>query len=386
MSVQVKRRREAASYLAGFVGAQAELLVDTTNNRVQVHDGVTPGGFPAAKLAEVVTNARAAVADAGYTVQSGDRTVAMTTLSAPRTIALPAASGYPTGTRLLVVDESGACATAAKITVAAAGSDRINGAAAVFIAIPYGFVALESNGLGKWTIVDQSPGSIGALLGAPTASFLFTPGGDGTISFYRMDAARAQIPRTSSVAGVSAATLTLSGSSDATLFFTTIMAGVAYARIWNVTKSPAQPAWIKAAPAANQLSVTAAADIATWSIGDTVQIGDPSALHGGINVLALDISPMQIALFGQAFPQTGIIAKANIVGVNATLAISATATAGSFTALSCGNDGSGVSGINISPCGVLSPISNSNLVFVRETIAAPNMLGTALYSSLAILA
>ncbi|HUB63148.1 MAG TPA: hypothetical protein VL996_01650 [Methylocella sp.] len=53
MSVQVKRRREAASFLATFTGAQGELLVDTTNNRVQVHDGATPGGFPAAKLSEV---------------------------------------------------------------------------------------------------------------------------------------------------------------------------------------------------------------------------------------------------------------------------------------------------------------------------------------------
>jgi hypothetical protein len=53
MSVQVKRRREAASFLATYTGAAGELLVDTTNNRVQVHDGSTPGGFPAAKLSEV---------------------------------------------------------------------------------------------------------------------------------------------------------------------------------------------------------------------------------------------------------------------------------------------------------------------------------------------
>jgi hypothetical protein len=45
MSVQVKRRRESASYLSTFVGAQAELLVDTTNNRLQVHDGATQGGW-----------------------------------------------------------------------------------------------------------------------------------------------------------------------------------------------------------------------------------------------------------------------------------------------------------------------------------------------------
>jgi hypothetical protein len=53
MSVQVKRRRESAAFLAGFVGAQGELLIDTTCNRIQVHDGATPGGFPAAKLADL---------------------------------------------------------------------------------------------------------------------------------------------------------------------------------------------------------------------------------------------------------------------------------------------------------------------------------------------
>ncbi len=52
MSTQVKRRREAATYLATYTGAAAELIVDTTNNRVQVHDGATAGGFPAAKLTD----------------------------------------------------------------------------------------------------------------------------------------------------------------------------------------------------------------------------------------------------------------------------------------------------------------------------------------------
>ena len=53
MSVQVRRRREAAAFLSTFVGAQGELLVDTTNNRVQVHDGATPGGWPAAVIRDL---------------------------------------------------------------------------------------------------------------------------------------------------------------------------------------------------------------------------------------------------------------------------------------------------------------------------------------------
>ena len=53
MSVQVRRRREAAAFLSTFVGAQGELLVDTTNSRVQVHDGATPGGWPAAGIGDL---------------------------------------------------------------------------------------------------------------------------------------------------------------------------------------------------------------------------------------------------------------------------------------------------------------------------------------------
>jgi len=59
MSVQVKRRRDTAANVAAYTGAQGELIVDTTNNRVTVHDGLTAGGFAAAKLSEVLTGTTA---------------------------------------------------------------------------------------------------------------------------------------------------------------------------------------------------------------------------------------------------------------------------------------------------------------------------------------
>jgi Major tropism determinant N-terminal domain len=46
-SVAVQRRREAASFLAAFIGFVGEILYDTTNRRLLVQDGQTPGGFPA---------------------------------------------------------------------------------------------------------------------------------------------------------------------------------------------------------------------------------------------------------------------------------------------------------------------------------------------------
>jgi hypothetical protein len=54
-AVQVQYRRGTAGQVASFTGAQGELVVDTTNNRVIVQDGATAGGFPAAKLTDVGT-------------------------------------------------------------------------------------------------------------------------------------------------------------------------------------------------------------------------------------------------------------------------------------------------------------------------------------------
>lgn len=60
MSVQVKRRRDTAANIAGFTPAQGEIIVDTNNNRLIVGDGTTAGGFPAARLSEIVPNTGAA--------------------------------------------------------------------------------------------------------------------------------------------------------------------------------------------------------------------------------------------------------------------------------------------------------------------------------------
>ena len=61
MSVQVKRRRDTATNVGVYAGAQGELIVDVTNNRVTVHDGTTSGGWAAAKLAEVLLAGQSSV-------------------------------------------------------------------------------------------------------------------------------------------------------------------------------------------------------------------------------------------------------------------------------------------------------------------------------------
>ena len=63
LSEQLQLRRGTSTQVATFTGAQGEAVMDTTNNRLVVNDGSTAGGWPAAKLAEVITNGRTAVVD-----------------------------------------------------------------------------------------------------------------------------------------------------------------------------------------------------------------------------------------------------------------------------------------------------------------------------------
>ena len=183
MSVQVRRRREAASFLSTYVGAQGELLVDTTNNRVQVHDGVTAGGWAAARLLDVA--ARTQIADANYSVQPSDRLVAFTSLTAPRVVTLPAASAYPIGFQLAIADESGACSATSFVTITAAGSDSVNGLPSVALTAPFAYVEIESNGSGKWTILGLSASTLfapivvnttGSPITPPSTALLYTAG------------------------------------------------------------------------------------------------------------------------------------------------------------------------------------------------------------------
>jgi hypothetical protein len=57
-AVQVQYRRGTAAQVAAFAGAQGELIVDTTNNRVVVQDGSSAGGWPAARLVDIPGGAK----------------------------------------------------------------------------------------------------------------------------------------------------------------------------------------------------------------------------------------------------------------------------------------------------------------------------------------
>ena len=172
MSEQLQLRRGTVSQVATFTGAAGEVVADMTNNRLVLNDGVTQGGAPHAKLAEVIPNTRAAVSDVAYTALFSDRLVAYTTLTAARVITLPAASAYPTGTQLLIIDESGSCSVTKTLTVNAAGTDHIDGAISAVVNEAYGYIEIESNGVGAWTISGQGfmPATVNLAAAAHGAS------------------------------------------------------------------------------------------------------------------------------------------------------------------------------------------------------------------------
>jgi hypothetical protein len=84
-------------------------------------------------------------------------------------VSLPAASTYPTGAILWIVDESGSCSATNTITIDRSGSDSIDGATTTVLNGAYQTVALESNGSNAWTTVVSGPNDEFARVGVGTA-------------------------------------------------------------------------------------------------------------------------------------------------------------------------------------------------------------------------
>ena len=164
-SAQLATTSFVAANFATYAYASATYATAASATLTGTPTGPTPAqNDNSTKLATTAYADRAAaalitrmqVADAAYVVQPSDRTVAVTALTAGRVITLPAASAYPQGTTLTIVDESGACSATTTLTLVRAGGDTVNGSASAVIASPYGYLALQSNGSNKWTVVDQA--------------------------------------------------------------------------------------------------------------------------------------------------------------------------------------------------------------------------------------
>lgn len=171
MSEQLRLRGDVAANVAAYTGPARETVVDTTNNRLVVQDGVTPGGWPAAKLAEVSRIARTAVTNS-YSALATDRLIAVTQLVSAVTVTLPAAAAFQPGARLLIIDETGLASYGKSIIALPQGTDVLAGAFSSSIFTPYGYLELESNGVGQWTMSDgvSSTGAGSTSSSSSTAS------------------------------------------------------------------------------------------------------------------------------------------------------------------------------------------------------------------------
>lgn len=137
------------AHVDAYVGPNGEVISD--GERLRLHDGATPGGIPMARIG------RRAIQAQNDTANAADSYIAVTALTAPRAITLPAASLYAPGQPLYVADETGLCSAdnGLTITVSAAGSDRIVGfgtsGPTVTMGSPSKFV-FHSNGSNLWTV------------------------------------------------------------------------------------------------------------------------------------------------------------------------------------------------------------------------------------------
>jgi hypothetical protein len=180
MSEQLRLRGDTAANVAAYTGPQRETVVDTTNNRLVVQDGVTPGGWPAAKLSEVSKVTRASIA-ASYSALTTDRLIAVVSIVSPIFVTLPAAASFQAGARLLIIDESGSASFAKPIVAMPQGTDVVVGAYSATINAPFGFLEFESNGVGQWTMSDGAAAASGFTSSAAFVSTSSAFSGQATI-------------------------------------------------------------------------------------------------------------------------------------------------------------------------------------------------------------
>ncbi len=190
---------------------------------------------------------------------------------------------------------------------------------------------------------------------------------------WRSDMNAPATPRTYVVAQVTGDAITLT-TNEVEQFFNSGMREVSLIRIWNVSKSPAQPAWVKWNSSPAVFVVHRASDINGWLPGETLRLGDPNPTESNaLGMLAIDISPYLWATFGKIFPQAGLKISLAVSGIGGRVSMDVSGTGQVGTALgsSSSSDGSRQSCFIDVFTPTLSPISNSNLVFLREALTAP---------------
>ncbi|WP_158259793.1 DUF2793 domain-containing protein [Phyllobacterium phragmitis] len=178
-------------------------------------------------------------------------------------------------------------------------------------------------------------------------------------------------PRTYAISSVRESVVTLT-TNQAEEIFSTDMRDASMVRVWNVSKSPAQSAWVNWNNAANQINVANMADIATWEAGETIRLGDPTGINA-LNMIALDISNYMFNNYGRVWRQRGLLFSNSVLGVGGPVRMDYSGSGATGTAFGSVSNGDGSTQSTMVSVFTTerSPISNSNLLFIRETIMAP---------------
>jgi Protein of unknown function (DUF2793) len=190
---------------------------------------------------------------------------------------------------------------------------------------------------------------------------------------WRSDMDAPPSPRTYTIASVSGNAVTIT-TPEVEQLYCQFIRGISKVRIWNTSKSPPQAAWVNWNVSATEFSVHNSSDIASWSAGETLRIGDPNPTGtNALNMIAIDIGDYLFNSFGVVFPQRGLKISIASHGVGGRVSIdcSGNGAPGSAFGTASNSDGSRQSAFADVFTNVPSPISNSNLFFIREALTAP---------------
>jgi hypothetical protein len=109
--------------------------------------------FSQSALSDLPGGPRATIADANFTATASNTWISYTSLTASRTVTLPASSSAGNSQSIFIGDESGNASLSTPIIVVTQGGDTFNGSLTSFqITSPYSYVEFRNNGSGLWVI------------------------------------------------------------------------------------------------------------------------------------------------------------------------------------------------------------------------------------------
>ena len=210
-------------------------------------------------------------------------------------------------------------------------------------------------------------GVVHAETGLTTQAFLPSAPCD----IWRPGGSRTATPRSFTIAAVSGDEISLT-SPRAGEIFGDNMRGLTKVRIWNMSRTPAESAWVDWNVSTDTLRVSDAAHIAAWGSGDALRLGDPNPEGDNtLEMIALDISGYLQSAFGAVFRQKSLllnVAAASSDGP-AQIGMSGSGAVGSVVTANALSDGGTNNSVVVVSTPIASPVSDSNLLFLRERMS-----------------